>query len=75
MHSEKYKDLILRFSKELNDVGVTDNMKKIIEDQYTRTPNIVSAYTEEVTDSFVYRHGGYVIEARTTVELVVKKCS
>ena len=75
MNKEKYEELLLRFAKELHEVGVTEGMKKIVEDQYTRTPNIVSSYTEEVTDSFVYKHNGYAIEARTTVELVVKKIS
>ena len=74
MNKAKYSDLILRFAKELHEVGVTEDMKKIVEDQYTRTPNVSSAHVEEVTDSFLYRHDGYSIEAATTVELRVKKC-
>jgi hypothetical protein len=56
-------------------VGVTENMKKITEDQYTRVPNVVSAGCDETTDRFVYRHDGYMIEAVRTVKLTVKKCT
>jgi hypothetical protein len=75
MHKEKYEELLLRFAKELHDVGVTEDMKKIVEAQYTRTPNLRNPHTEEVTDRFSYRHGGYMIEAVRTVKLLVKKCS
>ncbi len=75
MHKEKYENLLLRFTKELHEVGVTDDMKKIVEAQYTRTPNIASSHTEEPTDRFTYRHDGYMIEATRTVKLVVKKCT
>ena len=74
MNKEKYEELLLRFAKELHDVGVTEDMKKIIESQSSRHPNTASASTEEVTDRFVYRHNGYMIEAVRTIELVVKKC-
>lgn len=74
MHKENYEDLLLRFAKELNDVGVTDDMKKIVEAQYTRTPNLANTNTEEITDRFTYRHDGYMIEAVRTVKLTVKKC-
>jgi len=74
MHKEKYEELLLRFAKELHDVGVTENMKKIVEAQYTRTPNLANPHAEEVTDRFSYRHGGYMIEAVRTVKLTVKKC-
>lgn len=74
MHKEKYEELLLRFAKELHDVGVTENMKKLVESQYTRTPNLSNPNTEEVTDRFSYRHDGYMIEAVRTVKLVVKKC-
>lgn len=73
MHKEKYEDLLLRFAKELSDVGVTENMKKIVESQYTNRPNLSNPGTEEVTDRFVYRHDGYMIEAIRTVKLIVKK--
>jgi hypothetical protein len=75
MHKEKYEELLLRFAKELHDVGVTEDMKKIIESQYTSRPNLANPGTEEVTDRFSYRHGGYMIEAVRTVKLVVKKCN
>ena len=73
MNKEKYEELMLRFSKELHDVGVTENMKKIVEAQYTNRPNLSNPCTEEVTDRFSYRHDGYMIEAVRTVKLVVKK--
>lgn len=73
MHKEKYEELMLRFAKELHEVGVTEDMKKIIESQYTRTPNLSNPHTEEVTDRFAYRHDGYMIEAVRTVKLCVKK--
>jgi len=73
MHKEKYEDLLLRFAKELHDVGVTEDMKKIVEAQYTRTQNLASSHIEEVTDRFCYRHDGYMIEAVRTVSLTVKK--
>ena len=75
MHKEKYEDLLLRFAKELHDVGVTENMKKIVEAQYTNRPNLSNPHTEEVTDQFSYRHDGYMIEAVRTVKLVIKKVS
>ena len=75
MHSEKYEELMLRFAKEMHDVGVTENMKKIIESQYTNRPNLSNPHTEEVTDRFSYRHDGYMIEAVRTVKLSVKKVS
>ena len=75
MHKEKYEELLLRFAKELHDVGVTEDMKKIVESQYTRTPNLSNPGTEEVTDRFTYRHDGYMIEATRTVKLSVKKCN
>tara|TARA_B100000131_G_scaffold321231_1_gene371356 strand:+ start:1881 stop:2114 length:234 start_codon:yes stop_codon:yes gene_type:complete len=73
MHKEEYKDLILRFSKELYDVGVTEDSKKNIEDQYNRSPNIISCNTEEVVKKFSYENNGYKIEAKQTVSIVVKK--
>tara|TARA_A100001011_G_C14229639_1_gene808185 strand:- start:1238 stop:1474 length:237 start_codon:yes stop_codon:yes gene_type:complete len=75
MHKEKYEELLLRFAKELHDVGVTENMKKIVESQYTRTPNLSNPGTEEATDRFSYRHDGYMIEAVRTVKLTIKTCT
>ena len=74
MNKEKYEDLILRFAKELHDVGVTEDMKKIVEDQYTRAPNVVCANTDEVVRKFTYLHDGYEIQAVQTVKLSVRKC-
>jgi hypothetical protein len=74
MNKEAYETLILRFAKELHDVGVTEDMKKIVEAQWTRTPNLGGALAEEKTDKFVYSHDGYMVEAVRTVKLIVKKC-
>ena len=74
MNKEKFEELMLRFAKELHDVGVTENMKKIIEAQYTNRPNLANPCTEEVTDRFTYRHGGYMVEAVRTVKIVLKTC-
>jgi|TARA_Y100000034_G_C6834503_1_gene377001 hypothetical protein len=74
MHKEKYEDLMLRFAKEMHEVGVTENMKKIVEAQITRTPNVTSAGTDETTRKFYYQHGGYAIEAAQTVKITLKKC-
>jgi len=74
MNREKFEDLLLRFAKEMHDVGVTDDMKKIVESQYIRTPNITSVAADEDVRKFCYRHGGYEIEAIQSVKLVVKKC-
>jgi hypothetical protein len=74
MHKEKYEELMLRFGKELHDVGVTENIKKIIEAQYNRSPNVASAKQDECVASFVYQHDGYMIEATKVVQLTVKKC-
>lgn len=73
MNKEVYKDLMLRFAKELHEVGITENMQKIVEAQYTRTPNLASAHTDEVTRKFYYQHDGYMIEAVQTVKIVLKK--
>ena len=75
MTREKYKDLLLRFAKEINEVGVTEDMQKIVEAQSERTPNVISVNAEETTDRFTYRHNGYMIEATRSVKLVLKKCS
>ena len=75
MNKEKYQELLLRFAKELHEVGVTDNLKKIVEDNYTRTPNAAGVEKEETTDKFVYRHDGYMVEATRSVKLIVKKCT
>jgi hypothetical protein len=74
MNKEKYEELMLRFAKELHDVGVTDDMKSIISAQCERAPNVVQVNTDEITDRFSYQHCGYRIEAARTVTLSIKKC-
>ncbi len=64
---------MLRFAKELHDVGKTENMKKLNEAQWTRTPNVNGAVDEEVTDKFVYSQNGYKIEGVRMVKLSIKK--
>ena len=73
MNNKKYEDLILRFTKELHDVGVTEDMKKIVESQYSRTPNISAISTSDDVKKFTYRHDGYQIEAVQNISLVVKR--
>ena len=72
MHKEKYEELLRRFSQELYEVGVSDNLKGLIKDQGDRAPNVIVTSAEETTDRFTYRHEGYMIEAVRTVKLVVK---
>lgn len=72
MHKEKYEELLRRFSQELHEVGVSENLKGLIQDQGDRTPNVITTSAEETTGRFTYRHEGYMIEAIRTVKLVVK---
>ncbi len=74
MNKIKFEELILRFAKELHDVGVTDDMKKNVESQYNRTPNVSSSAANENVRKFCYRHNGYEIEAVQNVKLSIKKC-
>ena len=74
MNKEKYEELMLRFAKEVNDVGVSQELLGLIKDQLERMPNAKSVSNEGTTDRFVYRHDGYMIEAVRTVKLVVKTC-
>jgi|TARA_R110000824_G_scaffold339346_1_gene525834 hypothetical protein len=74
MHKEIYRDFILRFAKELDDVGVTEDMHKIVEAQYTRTPNVGACEANENVKKFCYRHEGYEIEAVQNIKLMVRKC-
>lgn len=73
MHKEKYEELVRRFSQELHDVGVSENLKGLVKDQGDRTPNVIAVSADETTDRFIYRHDGYMIEAVRTVKLVIKK--
>ena len=72
IHKEKYEELLRRFCQELHEVGVSENLKGLIQDQGNRTPNVIVTSAEETTDRFTYRHEGYMIEAVRTVKLVVK---
>ena len=74
MSKERYEDLMLRFAKEMNDVGVTENMKKLVDDQLKRAPNAASCGTDEVTRKFYYQHDGYSIEAIRTLKITLKRC-
>ena len=40
MSKDRYRDLMLRFAKELDDVGVTENLIKCAHDSFKRTPNL-----------------------------------
>ena len=75
MNDEAYRDLMLRFAKELDEIGVTEDMRKLIEAACQSAPNRIGASAEETTDRFVYRHKGYMIEAKRTVTIVVKTCA
>ncbi len=74
MHKEKYEELLRRFSQELHEAGVTEDLLALVKAKFERAPNILASNDEETTNRFVYRHAGYMIEAQTTVKLVVKKC-
>ena len=74
MNKEKYQDLMLRFAREIHEVGVTENITKVVQDQYERIPNSSACSCEEVTRKFHYQHSGYLIEAVQTVKLTVRKC-
>lgn len=75
MHKDKYEELILRFAKELHDVGVTDSMRGRVSDQYEAHPNVISVGSEEVVKKFTYQHEGYLIEASQTIKIAIKKCN
>ena len=74
MHKERYQDLMLRFAKELHEVGVTGDMQEIVKSQMDRVPNVASVGAEEDVRKFYYRHDGYTIEAVQSVKFVIKKC-
>ena len=73
MNKETYEKLLRRFSQELFDVGVTDDMTALIKARIERTPNVVSANSEETTGNFVYKHGGFEITAKQVVHLTVRR--
>jgi hypothetical protein len=73
MHKERYQELMLRFAKELHDVGVTENMRKLVEDQCDRAPNAACVKSNDVVRKVYYQYDGYAIEAKCTVDLILKK--
>lgn len=75
MNNETYQNLLLRFAKELHEVGVSENLRKLVEAQYMRTPNTISASANEDARSFTYKHNGYEIQAVQNVKITVKKCT
>ena len=52
MNNERYQELMLRFAKELHDVGVTESMKEIVEAQYTNRPNLSNPHTEDLSKKY-----------------------
>ncbi len=74
MNDIKYRELMLRFAKELDEIGVTENMRKLIEGLCQSAPNRIGASAEETIANFAYRHDGYMIEAKCIVSVVVKTC-
>lgn len=75
MNDKKFEELMLRFAKELHDVGVTQGLREHVEAQYKRHPNTAACAADQVTDRFEYRFGDYLIEARRTVDLKLRKVS
>ena len=74
MNKEEYDKLLLRFALELSETGVSEELIGLVKAQMDRAPNVASAGSEETTDQFTYRHNGYMIEAKRTVKLTVKRC-
>ena len=73
MNKETYEKLLRRFSQELFDVGVTDNMVELVKDKVTRMPNVAYAISEETAASFAYKHDGFEISAKQVIHLTVRK--
>jgi hypothetical protein len=74
MSKEKYEELMRRFSQELYDVGVTEEMRGLAQDSFSRTPNLASYKGEDTVRKFYYLHDGYTIEATRVVTLAMRKC-
>ena len=74
MNKEQYEKLMVRFATELAEVGVTNDMQQLVRDALERTPNLASIQKSEIVSDFQYKHKGYTIQARKTVEITVKKC-
>ena len=74
MNKEEYEKLLVRFATELAEVGVTQDQIQLIKDATDRTPNITAIQRAETVADFQYKHNGYMISAKKTVEITVKKC-
>ena len=74
MNKDKYEELLRRFSQELYDIGIPDEVLQLLKDTLERTPNLVSCEKSQAVDRFQYRHNGFLIEAERTVRILVKKC-
>lgn len=74
MNKEEYEKLLVRFATELAEVGVTSNLLQQVKDVLERQPNCAGIQKEETIANFQYRHNGYLIQAKKTVEIIVKKC-
>ena len=74
MNKEEYERLLKRFALELSEVGVTDELTQLIRDAFGRTPNVAVCNNKEIVERFTYQHNGYMIEAKQTVELTLRKC-
>lgn len=73
MSKKAYEELMLRFAKELHDIGVTENMRKIVEAQYSRTPNLASCGSCEAVKKFYYQFEEHSIEATQEIKLSLRK--
>jgi len=74
MHKEEYEKLLVRFATELAEVGVTPIQLELLRDTFGRAPNIASANQSETVADFQYKHNGYTVQAKKTVEITVKNC-
>ena len=73
MSKEVYEDLLLRFAKELHQVGITEDLIQRAKSSFERTPNLAGYKNSEDVRKFYYQYDGYSIEATQTVMLEVKK--
>ncbi len=74
MNKEEYEKLMVRFATELAEIGVSHELLQGIKDTLERSPNIASVQKVETVANFQYKHNGYMIQAKKTIEVVVKKC-
>jgi len=74
MHKDEYEKLLKRFALELFEVDVSKELIELVEAQFNRTPNVISAGAEDCTGHFIYQHAGYKLEVKRTVSLSVRKC-